>query len=213
MLTFWLLTLQCCHHSLTILLSSQIYSEPSPIHCPHHQLYAGCHRPWKVYIQCFRKLISLTSHCIFADLIASRTQEEVIEFFFHSLEGSSFWNRFQFGCVFQDNRSRVCGTRASFCGQCKHNCQERGPHSLVWNVVNHVHSNVCVKVGDGTTSVTLLAGELLKETKSFVEDGVHPQIIIRSVRKATALVSVASQFVPFLMSIMCTLFLYENVSS
>ena len=72
---------------------------------------------------------------------------------------------------------------------------------------------MCVKVGDGTTSVTLLAGELLKETKSFVEDGVHPQIIIRSVRKATALVSVASQFVPFLMSIMCTLFLYENVSS
>ena len=89
MLTFWLLTLQCCHHSLTILLSSQIYSEPSPIHCPHHQLYAGCHRPWKVYIQCFRKLISLTSHCIFADLIASRMQEEVIEFFF-SFTGRKF---------------------------------------------------------------------------------------------------------------------------
>nr|KAG5714223.1 hypothetical protein BaRGS_018440 [Batillaria attramentaria] len=43
------------------------------------------------------------------------------------------------------------------------------------------------EVGDGTTSVTLLAGELLKETKPFIEDRVHPQIIIRALRKATAL--------------------------
>ncbi|XP_076461155.1 T-complex protein 1 subunit eta-like [Babylonia areolata] len=43
------------------------------------------------------------------------------------------------------------------------------------------------EVGDGTTSVTLLAGELLKETKSYIEDGVHPQIIIRAIRKAAAL--------------------------
>ncbi|KAL8570398.1 T-complex protein 1 subunit eta [Nucella lapillus] len=43
------------------------------------------------------------------------------------------------------------------------------------------------EVGDGTTSVTLLAGELLKETKPYVEDGVHPQIIIRAIRKATML--------------------------
>ena len=45
------------------------------------------------------------------------------------------------------------------------------------------------QVGDGTTSVTLLAGELLKEMKPFIEDGVHPQIIIRCIRKAVALVS------------------------
>jgi len=43
------------------------------------------------------------------------------------------------------------------------------------------------EVGDGTTSVTLIAGELLKEMKPFIEDGVHPQIIIRSVRKALCL--------------------------
>ena len=34
------------------------------------------------------------------------------------------------------------------------------------------------EVGDGTTSVTLLAAELLKEAKPFVEEGMHPQIII-----------------------------------
>lgn len=31
------------------------------------------------------------------------------------------------------------------------------------------------QVGDGTTSVVLLAGEILKHVKSFVEDGLHPQ--------------------------------------
>ena len=40
------------------------------------------------------------------------------------------------------------------------------------------------EVGDGTTSVVLLAGEFLKQIKPYVEDGVHPRIIIRSVRKA-----------------------------
>jgi chaperonin GroEL (HSP60 family) len=38
------------------------------------------------------------------------------------------------------------------------------------------------EIGDGTTTVVLLAGELLKASKAFIEDGVHPQIIIR-VRK------------------------------
>ncbi|KAK9164579.1 hypothetical protein Syun_005481 [Stephania yunnanensis] len=39
-------------------------------------------------------------------------------------------------------------------------------------------------VGDGTTTVVLLAGEFLKEAKPFVEDGVHPQNLIRSYRTA-----------------------------
>ncbi len=34
------------------------------------------------------------------------------------------------------------------------------------------------EVGDGTTSVTIFAGELLKEAKNFIEDGMHPQVII-----------------------------------
>ncbi|KAG1678708.1 T-complex protein 1 subunit eta [Nymphon striatum] len=43
------------------------------------------------------------------------------------------------------------------------------------------------EVGDGTTSVVLLAGEFLKQCKPFVEEGVHPQVIIKSFREATAL--------------------------
>nr|GFC75879.1 T-complex protein 1 subunit eta [Tanacetum cinerariifolium] len=39
-------------------------------------------------------------------------------------------------------------------------------------------------VGDGTTSVVLLAGEFLREAKPFIEDGVHPQNLIRSYRTA-----------------------------
>ena len=42
-------------------------------------------------------------------------------------------------------------------------------------------------MGDGTTSVVLIAGEFLKQCKPFVEDGVHPQIIVRAFRKATHL--------------------------
>nr|CAG4648573.1 EOG090X03U0 [Polyphemus pediculus] len=48
------------------------------------------------------------------------------------------------------------------------------------------------EVGDGTTSVVLLAGEFLKQMKPFIEEGVHSQVIIRSVRRATEL---AIQFI------------------
>lgn len=40
------------------------------------------------------------------------------------------------------------------------------------------------EMGDGTTSVVVLTGELLKEAKGFVEDGMHPQIIMRGYREA-----------------------------
>lgn len=35
------------------------------------------------------------------------------------------------------------------------------------------------EVGDGTTSVVILAGEFLKQCKPFVEEGVHPRVIIK----------------------------------
>jgi len=41
------------------------------------------------------------------------------------------------------------------------------------------------EVGDGTTSVTLLAGEFLRNVKMFIEDGVHPQVIIKGYRLAS----------------------------
>mmetsp|Transcript_14267 Transcript_14267/g.25450 ORF Transcript_14267/g.25450 Transcript_14267/m.25450 type:complete len:590 (+) Transcript_14267:99-1868(+) len=43
------------------------------------------------------------------------------------------------------------------------------------------------EVGDGTTSVVLLAVEILKQMKPFVEEGVHPQIIIRNIRSAATI--------------------------
>ncbi|CAH0403959.1 unnamed protein product [Chilo suppressalis] len=43
------------------------------------------------------------------------------------------------------------------------------------------------EVGDGTTSVVILAGELLKRLKPFVEEGVHPRVISRAVRSAAQL--------------------------
>lgn len=43
------------------------------------------------------------------------------------------------------------------------------------------------EVGDGTTSVVMLAGEFLKQIKPYVEDGVHPRIIIKAIRKALQL--------------------------
>jgi T-complex protein 1 subunit eta len=41
------------------------------------------------------------------------------------------------------------------------------------------------EVGDGTTSVVVLAGEILKEVKDHVEQGVSSQIIIKGLRRAS----------------------------
>jgi T-complex protein 1 subunit eta len=43
------------------------------------------------------------------------------------------------------------------------------------------------EIGDGTTSVTLLACEFMTAMKRYIEDGVHPQLIIRAIRKASKL--------------------------
>eukprot|EP01035_Chromulina_nebulosa_P018354 gene18354-24047_t len=43
------------------------------------------------------------------------------------------------------------------------------------------------EVGDGTTSVVLLAAEILKEVKEFVDDGLHSRIIIKGLREASLL--------------------------
>ncbi len=43
------------------------------------------------------------------------------------------------------------------------------------------------EIGDGTTSVMIFAGELLKEAKQFINDGISPQIIINGYWKALQL--------------------------
>jgi T-complex protein 1 subunit eta len=40
------------------------------------------------------------------------------------------------------------------------------------------------EVGDGTTSVVLTAGEMLKQAKIFIDEGMHSQIIIKGYRQA-----------------------------
>lgn len=40
-------------------------------------------------------------------------------------------------------------------------------------------------MGDGTTSVVVLAGEILKEIKDFVDQGVSSQVIIKGLRRAS----------------------------
>jgi len=49
-------------------------------------------------------------------------------------------------------------------------------------------------VGDGTTSVVLLAAQLLKEVRSFIEEGVSPHIIMKGFRKASQLVRVTHPY-------------------
>ena len=46
---------------------------------------------------------------------------------------------------------------------------------------------IALQVGDGTTSVVILAGEILNNCKVFVEDNVHPQIIVKGLKKAAQL--------------------------
>ncbi|CAJ1036915.1 TCP-1/cpn60 chaperonin family, putative [Leishmania shawi] len=43
------------------------------------------------------------------------------------------------------------------------------------------------EVGDGTTSVVVLAGELLKESKQCVEDGIAPQVIVKAYRNSLSI--------------------------
>lgn len=49
------------------------------------------------------------------------------------------------------------------------------------------------EVGDGTTSVVLLAAQLLKEVRSYIEEGVSPHIIMKGYRKACQLVCAFSR--------------------
>lgn len=50
------------------------------------------------------------------------------------------------------------------------------------------------EVGDGTTSVVLLAAQMLKEVRGYIEEGLSPHIIVKGFRKASQLVSPAKDF-------------------
>ena len=72
------------------------------------------------------------------------------------------------------------------------------------------------EVGDGTTTVVILAGEFLRECKPFVEDGVHPQNIIKHFREAAQMAiarvkSLSGEFLFTSLCQWCTVFLYGQL--
>ena len=46
------------------------------------------------------------------------------------------------------------------------------------------------EVGDGTTSVILLAGELMRESKNFIDEGMAPQVIIKGLKEGLRIVRI-----------------------
>ena len=62
-----------------------------------------------------------------------------------------------------------------------------------------ISSSQDAEVGDGTTSVVLIAAEILKQVKGFVEEGVHPQVLVKSLRESCRLAvqMVKDMAVPF----------------
>lgn len=59
-------------------------------------------------------------------------------------------------------------------------------HPAAKTLVDIAHSQDN-QVGDGTTSVVLTAGELLKQSKQFIDEGMHSQIIMKGYRTALQL--------------------------
>lgn len=55
------------------------------------------------------------------------------------------------------------------------------------------------EVGDGTTSVVLIAAQLLKEIKGYIEEDVSPHIIMKGFRQAAQLVRALSFLITFLL--------------
>jgi len=55
------------------------------------------------------------------------------------------------------------------------------------------------EVGDGTTSVVLIAAQLLKEIKGYIEEDVSPHIIMKGFRQAAQLVRAFSFPITFLL--------------
>ena len=119
MLTLRQLTLQCCHHSLTQCHSPppQFIQNQAFTYRPSHRLYARYYTHKRYAPNASEtNIIFLWLTIVFSPIWTSKQRNRKWKSSLLSSEGSSFWNQFQFGCVFRDNKSRVCETRASFCG-------------------------------------------------------------------------------------------------
>ena len=118
----------------TISLSSPVYSESSTHPLSEPSSWSSLSKSMKSIYPMFQKLIFLWLAIIFLPIWMSRQRNRKSSL--PSLEGCSFWNRFQFGYVFQDNNSRIGWMRASFRRQREHNHDEQGRLSVVRNVLN-----------------------------------------------------------------------------
>eukprot|EP00605_Chrysophyceae_sp_TOSAG23-4_P001811 GSChrysophyteH1.ASY1.ANO1.2001.1 assembled CDS len=61
------------------------------------------------------------------------------------------------------------------------------------------------EVGDGTTSVVVLAAEMLKEVKQFIEDGLHPRTVIRGLRQSKLIANQKGMFAPMVVDAVLSL--------
>jgi T-complex protein 1 subunit eta len=71
-----------------------------------------------------------------------------------------------------------------------HNIADEAPQLLdivhpAARILTDIARSQDAEVGDGTTSVVVLAGEILKEIKEHVEAGVSSQTIIKGLRRAS----------------------------
>ena len=133
MLTFQHLTLQCYHHSLIqfhSLLPHQFIQNHAQIHRLSHLLHScSLSSSMKsVHPMLHKTNISLTT-IIFKPIWMAKQRNRKWQSSLPSSEGSSFWKRFQFGCVFEENKSRVCRMRASFHGM---ECVNEIGHGSSW---------------------------------------------------------------------------------
>ncbi|CAB0018375.1 unnamed protein product, partial [Nesidiocoris tenuis] len=79
--------------------------------------------------------------------------------------------------------SSFIGSELQNCDSAIRNCKcEAGISQLI--LMGRI---LITAIGDGTTSVVLLAGEYLKQLKPYADEGVHPRVMIKAVRKATQL--------------------------
>ena len=69
------------------------------------------------------------------------------------------------------------------------------------------------EVGDGTTSVIILAGEIMSAVESFIERDIHPTVIVNAYFKALEeIVRITEEFGVSLCSHICAIS-FLNISS
>jgi len=112
---------------------------------------------------------------------------------------------------------RVCArARACVCARacsCLHACALlcvyfHGARTIPMPAFMHIYSVCvlllpCMQVGDGTTSVVILAGEFLKEAKAFIEEGAHPRV--SNVRPLGSSMQLCNHLLEHALLLMCCL--------